>query len=240
MDSAFLVDLILKLLQALPLTLLLFVLAIALGLVLALGLTWMRVSGNPVLTRFARSYIYVFRGTPLLIQLFLIYYGLGQFAFIRQSFLWPILREPFDCAVLSLALCTAAYQAEIFRGALLAVPLQQVEAARAIGMSRLLMFRRVIAPIAIRQALPSYTTELVLMIKSTSLAGLVTIKEMTFIANDVIHKTYLTLPVFLCAALIYLALNFVISRLLGYVEHVLSPHLRVMPEAKRPQPSLVG
>jgi octopine/nopaline transport system permease protein len=240
MDSAFIIDLLLKLLQALPITLLLFILSIALGLVVALGLTWMRVSGNPMLTRFARAYIYIFRGTPLLIQLFLIYYGLGQFPFVRQSFLWPILREPFDCAVISLALCTAAYQAEIFRGALLAVPRQQVEAARAIGMSRFLMFRRIIAPIAIRQALPSYTTELVLMIKSTSLAGLVTIKEMTFIANDVIHKTYLTVPVFLCAALIYLILNFAISRLLGYVEHVLSPHLRVMPEAKRPQPSLVG
>ena len=240
MDSAFLIDLIWKLLQALPLTLLLFILAIALGLVLAIGLTWMRVGGNPILTRIARFYIYVFRGTPLLIQLFLIYYGLGQFAFVRQSFLWPVLREPFNCAVLSLALCTAAYQAEIFRGALLAVPLQQVEAARAIGMSRLLMFRRIIIPIMIRQALPSYTTEMVLMIKSTSLAGLVTLQEMTFIANDVIHRTYRTFSVFLVAAAIYLILNFLLSRVLGYVEHRLSPHLRVMPEAKRPQPALVG
>src|SRR6478752_9836011 len=128
MDTAFLLDLITRLLKALPLTLLLFILSVSLGLVLALGLTWMRVSGNPILSRFARFYVYVFRGTPLLIQLFLIYYGLGQFPFIRQSFLWPVLREPFACAVLALALCTAAYEAEIFRGALLAVPHQQVEA----------------------------------------------------------------------------------------------------------------
>ncbi len=124
-------------LAALPTTLELFVLSVAIGGVLALVLTWMRVGGNPVLDRIARAYILVFRGSPLLIQMFLVYYGLGQFRAVRLSPFWPVLRDPFSCAVISLALCTAAYTTEIFRGGLLAVPPAQIEAARACGMSGL-------------------------------------------------------------------------------------------------------
>ena len=113
---------------------------------LAMGLTWMRVSRNRVLDRVARAYVFVFRGSPLLVQLFLIYYGLGQFPEVRHSFAWPVLREPFACAVISLGLCTAAYQTEIFRGALAAVSEREVEAARACGMSGFLLFRRIILP----------------------------------------------------------------------------------------------
>jgi len=240
MDPAFVYDTFLKLLWVLPTTMALFVLSVALGFVLAIGLTAMRLSHNPVLSRIARGYIYVFRGTPLLIQMFLVYYGLGQFAVVRESFLWPFLREPFNCAVLSLALCTAAYSAEIFRGGFLAVPPQQIEAARACGMSGFLLLRRIIVPIALRQALPSYTTELVLMVKSTSLAGLVTVSEMTNVANKIIHNTYKTFTVFLIAALMYLVLNFILVRLFALVEHRLSPHLRVMPEAAKPRAVIVG
>jgi octopine/nopaline transport system permease protein len=240
MDGAFVWQTFVKLLMALPTTLALFALAIAIGFVLALGLTAMRLSPNPILSRFARTYVYVFRGTPLLIQMFLIYYGLGQFASVRASVFWPVLREPFNCAVLSLALCNAAYSAEIFRGGVLAVPLQQIEAARACGMSGLLLLRRIVAPIALRQALPSYTTELVLMVKSTSLAGLVTVSEMTDVANKIIHSTYRTFTVFLVAALIYLVLNFLMVRLLAFAEHWLSPHLRVMPDSARPKAVIVG
>ncbi|MDQ0467239.1 ABC transporter permease [Labrys wisconsinensis] len=240
MDTGFLLDTMGQLLAVLPVTLGLFVLSISAGGLLALGITWMRVSGHPVLDRLARGYIYIFRGSPLLIQMFLVYYGLGQFAFVRQSVLWPLLREPFFCATLSLALCTAAYTAEIFRGGLLAVPGQQIEAARACGMSGLLLLRRIIAPIALRQALPAYSTELVLMVKSTSLASLVTVWEVTGIAQKVIHSTYRTFEVFFCAALLYLVLNLVIVRLLGLVEHRLSPHLRAMPERARPRPGMVG
>jgi octopine/nopaline transport system permease protein len=240
MDEAFAWETLVRLLWALPTTLALFVLSIAIGCVLALGLTAMRLSGNTAWSRFARAYIYVFRGTPLLIQMFLVYYGLGQFSAVRASVLWPVLKEPFNCAVLSLALCNAAYSAEIFRGGVLAVPYQQIEAARACGMSGLLLLRRIVAPIALRQALPSYTTELILMVKSTSLAGLVTVSEMTDVANRIIHSTYRTFTVFLIAALIYLVLNFLLVRLLAFVEHRLSPHLRVMPEASKPQPVVVG
>ena len=230
MDFAFVSETMQKLFAVLPLTILLWALSITIGGMLALGLVWMRVSGQPLLEHFARGYIFVFRGSPLLVQLFLIYYGLGQFALVRESFLWPVLRDPFNCAVISLALCTAGYTAEIFRGGLLAVPAQQMEAARACGMSGFLMLRRIIAPVALRAALPAYSTELVLMMKSTSLASLVTVWEVTGISQRIIHTTYRTFEVFFCAALIYLILNFIIVRALGYLEYRLSAHQRARPE----------
>jgi octopine/nopaline transport system permease protein len=239
MDSAFLLETMSKLFAVLPLTLLLWALAISIGGLLALGLTWMRVSGRPALERIARAYIFVFRGSPLLVQMFLIYYGLGQFAFIRGSILWPLLRDPFSCAVISLALCTAGYTAEIFRGGLQAVPALQIEAARACGMSGFLILRRIIAPLALRAALPAYSTELILMMKSTSLASLVTVWEVTGIAQRIIHSTYRTFEVFFCAALIYLVLNFIIVRALGLVEYRLSAHLRARPRLQ-PQPAIAG
>ena len=226
MDFDFLAGTMRQLLAATPTTLTLFVLSVGLGLVLALLLVWMRLGANPVLSRFARGYIFVFRGSPLLIQMFLVYYGLSQFFVVRHSPLWPVLREPFACAVLSLALCTAGYSAEIFRGGLLAVPPAQIEAARACGMSGTLLLRRVVAPIALRLALPAYSTEIVLMLKSTALASLVTVWEVTGVAQRIISHTYRTTEVFVCAGAIYLALGFVILRALGALEWALAGHRR--------------
>ena len=108
MDPTFIAQTFGRLMGALPVTLTVWALSVSIGCLLAMGLTWMRVSGSKPLEAFARGYIFVFRGSPLLIQLFVIYYGLSSFAFIRASFLWPFLRDAFSCAVLSLALCTAA------------------------------------------------------------------------------------------------------------------------------------
>jgi octopine/nopaline transport system permease protein len=218
-------------LQAVPMTRLLFSLSIVSGGLLALVIVAMRVSGNPILSGFAKGYIFVFRGSPLLIQMFLIFYGLAQFSFIRYSFLWPFLREPVVCAVLSLALCTAGYTAEIFRGGIRAVSPKEVEAARSIGMSRLLLVRRIIAPIAFRHALPAYSTEIVLMMKSTALASLVTVWEVTGVAQRLISHTYRTMEVFLCAAIIYLVLNFIILQGMALLEYSLSRHRRAIPAA---------
>jgi octopine/nopaline transport system permease protein len=239
-DPAFLLNTLGQLFAALPTTLGLFVLSIALGCLLALGVTWMRVSGGRVLSRVARVYVFVFRGSPLLIQFFLIYYGLGQFPVIRHSFAWPLLRDPFFCAVVTLALCTAGYTAEIFRGGLLAVPQPQLEAARACGMSGFLLFRRIIAPIALRACLPAYSTEMVLMVKSTALASLVTVWEMTGVAQRIIAHSYRTMEVFLCAAAIYLTLNYILVRALGLLEYRLSSHQRARPELVAPQPLPAG
>jgi octopine/nopaline transport system permease protein len=240
MDIDFLTSTFLQLLAAVPTTIGLFVLSVSSGAVLAVVLAWMRVSGNFVLDRIARAYVLVFRGSPLLIQMFLVYYGMSQFGVIRRSLIWPLLRDPFSCATISLALCTAGYAAEIFRGGVLGVPGPQIEAARACGMSGFLLVRRIIAPIALRQALPAYSTEVVLMMKATALASLVTVWEVTGVAQRIISHTYRTMEVFLCAAAIYLVLNFIIVRLMGWLEYRLSPHLRAMPQHARPRPGMVG
>lgn len=234
MDIAFLSSTMVTLLKALPMTLALFALSVTTGCLLALLVVWMRVGGNRYLAAFAKGYIFVFRGSPLLIQMFLVFYGLAQFGFIRNGPLWPFLREPFVCAVLSLALCTAGYSAEIFRGGIRSVPPREIEAARSIGMSGFLLVRRIIAPVAFRYALPAYSTEVVLMMKSTSLASLVTVWEVTGVAQRLISHTYRTMEVFLCAALIYLVLNFIVLQAMALLEYSLSRHLRAAPPALKP------
>jgi octopine/nopaline transport system permease protein len=233
MDFDFLASTMVTLLKAVPLTLALFALSVSVGFLLALLIVWMRVGGNRALSTFARAYIFVFRGSPLLIQMFLVFYGLAQFDFIRSGPLWPFLREPFVCAVLSLALCTAGYSAEIFRGGIRSVSPRELEAARAIGMSGFLLVRRILAPIAFRHALPAYSTEVVLMMKSTALASLVTVWEVTGVAQRLISQTYRTMEVFLCAALIYLVLNFIVLQGMALLERSLSRHLRAAPPAPK-------
>jgi octopine/nopaline transport system permease protein len=228
-DLAFLADTMGKLLAALPVTLTLFFGSLLLGLSLSLGIVALRVSRWRLLSAPARFYILLFRGTPLLIQMFLIYYGLGQFPAVRDSLAWVVLRSPYGCAILSLALCTAGYTAEIIRGGLQSVPPGQIEAGRAAGMSRWTLLRRIIAPITLRQALPAYSTEAILLVKSTALASLVTVWDVTGVAQQIIQRTYRTMEVFLCAALIYLLLNFLIVRAIGWLEHRLTPHLRARP-----------
>ena len=184
--------------------------------------------------------MFVFRGTPLLVQIFLIYYGLGQFPEVRASFLWPFLREAFWCALLALTLNTAAYGSEIIRGGLASVPLGQVEAGKAAGMSGFLLFRRIIAPIAIRQALPAYSNEVILMVKATSLASIITLMEVTGIAQKLIAQTFRAIEIFIVAGLIYLVSNRVITRVLLFIEYRLSPHLRDAPDTSRPNPALLA
>jgi octopine/nopaline transport system permease protein len=233
MDFGFLYESSWRIVAGIPLLLQLASLSIAAGMVFALLLAWMRMSRLGPLDMTARAYVFVFRGTPLLVQIFLIYYGLGQFPEIRASFLWPFLREPYWCAVLALTLNTAAYGSEIVRGGLLSVPVGQVEAARACGMSGLLLFRRVVLPIAVRQAIPGYGNEIILMVKATSLASIITLMEVSGIAHKIIAETYRAIEVFICAGAIYLVINFLITRAIQRLEWWLSPHLRAQPETLR-------
>jgi len=168
----------------------------------------------------------VFRGTPLLVQIFLIYYGLGQFPAIRDSIAWPFLRQPYWCALLALTLNTAAYSSEIIRGGILSVPFGQIEAARACGMSRWLIFRRITVPQGLRVALPAYGNEIILMTRSTALASVITLMEVTGIASKIIAETFRTVEVFVCAGAIYLVINFAISRLIALLERRLAPQVR--------------
>jgi len=226
MDFDFISKTFVRLLAALPLTLSVWFLSVVVGGFIAAGVTWMRVSGVKLLELFARAYILVFRGTPLLIQLFVVYYGLASLTAVRASFAWGFLREAFNCAVLSLALCTAAYQAEIFRGALLAVPHGQVEAARACGMSRLLMFRRIIFPIALRHGLPAYSTEMISMVKATALVSLITLWDVLSVALKIRNDTLVTYLPLILAGAIYFAVNYIIGAGLLALERRLSPHLK--------------
>ncbi|WP_043619763.1 ABC transporter permease [Ensifer sp. ZNC0028] len=226
MDINFALETFWSLAAALPLTLELAATSIALGSVLALGLALARLSGILALDLFARIYVFLFRGTPLLVQIFLIYYGLSQFPAVRHSIFWPLLREPYWCAVLALMLNTAAYASEIIRGGLLSVPHGQVEAARACGMGRLMIFRRIVMPQALRQALPGYGNEMISMVKATSLASIITLMEITGVAAKLISESYRVIEVFVVAGLIYLAINFALTRLVALAEHRFNPQLR--------------
>lgn len=214
-----------KLLQGAALTLELVALSLLAGALLALPLALMRVSERRWLRVPAYAYIFVFRGTPLLVQIFLVYYGLGQFAGVRASALWPILREPYWCAIIAFALNTAAYTAEILRGAIQAVPVGEVEAAKAFGMSRALSLRRIILPRAFGIALPAYGNEVILMLKGSALASTITLLDLTGMARTIIARTYMPVEIFLAAGLIYLAVTFVFVQLFRLLERRLGRHL---------------
>lgn len=227
MDIAFFQEVFFRLLAGVPLTLQLAAVSLSMGFVIAVVLAITLHNAPTLVTLPLRGYVALFRGTPLLVQIFLIYYGLGQFRPALQSVgLWGFFREPYWCVILALTLNTAAYGAEILRGGLQSVPAGQIEAAQACGMSRWLMYRRIVLPLAFRQALPAYGNEIILMVKGTSLASVVTLLEVTGIAHQIISQTYRSIEVFVCAGAIYLILNFAITRALARLEYRLSPHLR--------------
>jgi len=226
MDLDFLWSSFLRLIVGIPLTLQLAFSSIGLGLVLAVLLATMLRSRVPPLRWLADGFVFVFRGSPLLVQIFLIYYGLGQFRpALDEMGIWWFFRSPYYCALLALTLNTAAYGAEIVRGGLQSVPSGQVEAARAFGMSGFTLYRRIIAPIALRQALPAYGNEIILMIKATSLVSTITLMELTGLAHKIISETFRAFEVFFVAGAIYLAINFVMTRLIALAERWIAPDL---------------
>ncbi len=160
----------------------------------------------------------MFRGTPLLVQLFLIYYGLSQLEFVRHSVLWPFLREPFWCALLAFSLNSAAYTTEVFRGGIQAVPRGLIEAAQAIGLSPLQQRCRIVFPLAFRMVLPSYANEVIGMLKASSLASTITLLEITGIARKLVAETFAPYEIFIAAGALYLGMTFLASRLFDYLE----------------------
>lgn len=200
----------------------LLVISVSFGFVLAVGLAFAMVSGGPVVRNLARGYSTVFRGTPLLIQLWLLYYGVGSLLpmvpGLRQSFLWPILREGFFFAAVSFTLNFAAYQSEVLRGALLSVPKGELEAGRSLGMSPLMLIRRIWLPRAIRTALPTIAGEIVLQLKATPLAFTVTVMDLYAVAFKVRQDTLLVYEPLLVVTLFYVALTALITRAFGVVE----------------------
>ena len=201
-----------RLLEGAWLTVQLVVLALAAGTALALPLAGMRTARRWWLKAPAYGYLFFFRGTPLLVQIFLVYYGLAQFAAVRDSFLWPILREPYWCAVIAFGLNTAAYTAEIIRGGMQAVARGELEAAWSLGLSRWQALRLIVLPRAVRQALPAYGNEVILMLKGSALASTITLLDLTGVARTIIARTYLAVELFALAGLIYLILTMLIVR----------------------------
>jgi len=208
-------------------TLLLLLISLPIGFILALLFALGRVSKITFLSRTIASYIFVIRGTPLLVQIYLIYFGLGSVKFIRESFLWYALKEPFWCGVIALTINTVAYGAEIFRGGIQSIEKSQVESGLSLGFGKFLLLRKIILPIAIRKVLPSYGNELILMVKATSLVSLTTYMEMTGIARKIMAKTFAPVEAFIAAGLLYLFLNFLMVQFVKYLEWKYNPHLRL-------------
>lgn len=211
MDITLLLTSTLTLAGGIPLTLLLTFVSLLAGLVLSVPLAFMRASSRRWFSLPVLAYTYVFRGTPLLVQLFIIYYGLGQIGIIRSSVFWILLRDPFWCCLLAFSLNGAAYTTEIFRGGIQAVPTGLIEAAQAVGMSPLQIKSRIIFPIAFRSVLPSYANEVISLVKATSLASTVTLLEITGLSRKLVSETFAPYEIFVAAGLLYLGLTFLLT-----------------------------
>lgn len=204
----------------------------AMGLIIAVPMAIARVSRSPWLNLPPRVYIFFFRGTPLLVQLFLVYYGLGQFEAVRESFLWPVLREAYWCAVITFSLHTGAYITEILRGAMQTVPVGEIEAARAVGLRSSQIYRRIILPRAIRFAIPAYGNELILMLKASALASTITLLDLTGTARTVYAKNYLPVETFLTAGAFYLVITYALTWVIKIAEDRLHPDRKPPPKVQ--------
>ncbi len=200
--------------------------SLLIGLLLAVPLAVLRTSKRLAVQAPIRAYVYFFRGTPLLVQMFIVYYGFGQFDAIKTSFLWPLLKEAWFCALFTFTLNTGAYTTEIIRGAIEATPLGEIEAAKAAGMSRLLMLRRIVLPSAFRRALPQYSNEIIFMLHGSSIASVITIVDITGAARIINSRFYSPYEAFLTAAVFYMALTFLIVFLVKRLEIRWFAHLR--------------
>lgn len=210
-----------KLAEGAQLTLELVAIAVVVGLLIAIPLGMARASRHWYVRVLPFSYIFFFRGTPLLLQLFLVYYGLAQFDAVRQGPFWPYLRDPYWCALIAMTMHTAAYIAEIIRGAIQAVPSGEVEAARSLGMSRRQTMWHIILPRAARIGLPAYSNEVILMLKASSLASTITLLELTGMARTIIARTYLPVEIFFAAGLFYLVMTFILVQVFRWIERIL-------------------
>ena len=207
-------------------TIILVSISLALGLLLAIPLAILQNYGNRTVQMPIRAFVYFFRGTPLLVQMFLIYYGFGQFDLIKESLLWPFFREAYLCALFAFTLNTSAYTTEILRGSIKATPYGEIEAAIAAGMSRFLMVRRIILPSAFRRALPAYSNEIIFMLHGSSLASVITIIDITGAARIINSRYYSPYEAFLTAAVLYMAITFLIVFLVKRLEIRWFAHLQ--------------
>ena len=207
-----------KLLSATLITIKLLSASLFFGLIIGLLFAILRINKNIFINRFAYGYSYVFRGTPLLVQIFIIYFGLAQIEYLRTSMLWVILKEPYWCAIIAFTLNTGAYTSEILRSAFQTIKPGIIEAGKSLGLPSKIIFYKIQIPIAIRQSLPAYGNEIILMMKGTSLASTVTLMDLTGVAKYIISTTFKPIEIFIVAGGIYLFMTFIIHNIIKYLE----------------------
>ena len=218
MDISLMLTSLPKLLGAAVVTLKLLSLSLFFGIFIGLLFAILRLSKNPFINKFAYGYSYLFRGTPLLVQIFIIYFGLGQVEYFRSTFLWAVFKEPYWCAIIAFALNTGAYTSEILRSAFQTIKPGIIEAGKSLGISNKIIFYKIQIPVAIRQSLPAYGNEIILMMKGTSLASTVTLMDLTGVAKYIISTTFKPIEVFIVAGGIYLFMTFLIHNIIKYLE----------------------
>lgn len=225
-DFSLIIDSVPKMLMGIGVTLELLVLSAVLGTALAVLLLLMRISNRWYLAWPSIAYIYIFRGTPILVQIFIIYYGFPQFEFIRDSIFWPILREPYGCAVVALTLNNGAYVSEIFRGGVNGVNRGLLEAGAALGLSVRHRFMYITTPIAIRLSIPAYSNDVVSLMKATALASTITLLDMMGIARNLVAETFAPYEIFMSLAAIYLVMTWFFQKGFGLFERRMSRYVR--------------
>ena len=218
MDIELMINSFPKLLSAAVITLKLLSVSLIIGLFIGLFFAILRLNKNIFINKFAYGYSYIFRGTPLLVQIFIIYFGLGQIEYLRTTILWVILKEPYWCAIIAFALNTGAYTSEILRSAFQTIKPGIIEAGKSLGISNKVIFYKIQIPIAIRQSLPAYGNEIILMMKGTSLASTVTIMDLTGVAKYIISTTFKPIEVFIVAGGIYLFMTFIFHNVIKFLE----------------------
>ena len=218
MDIELMINSFPKLLNATLITLKLLSVSLILGLFIGLGFAILRMNNNKFINKFAYGYSYIFRGTPLLVQIFIIYFGLGQIEYLRTTFLWVVLKEPYWCAIIAFSLNTGAYTSEILRSAFQTIKPGYLEAGRSLGIPSKIIFTKIQIPIAIKQSLPAYGNEIILMLKGTSLASTVTLMDLTGVAKYIISTTFKPVEVFIVAGGIYLFITFIIHNVIKFLE----------------------
>lgn len=215
-------------LQGMLNTVALVLIALGFGAVIALPMAIARWQGTPVVSSLVGAFVYMFRGTPMLVQAYLIYYGLAQFEAVRDSIFWTVLREPWWCAAIAFAINSAAYQVEIYRGGLDAVPKGEIEAAVAIGMSPANALRHIILPSALRRCLPMIANESLFLLHGSAIASMLTVIDILGAGRKLNAQYYLAYEGFLAATLIYMVLVWGITRILALVERRAMRHLQLV------------
>ncbi|MBB5515271.1 arginine/ornithine transport system permease protein [Rubricella aquisinus] len=200
-------------------------LALLIGFCIAIPFGIIRANKVPVWSQLINAYVYAFRGTPLLVQLFLIYFGLAQFDFVRESWAWVFLRDAWWCALIAFALNSGAYATEIIRGAVATTPKGEIEGARALGLSRWQVYALVLLPSALRRALPQYGNEVVFMLHGSAVASIITIQDILGAGRTLNARYYVAYEGFLTAALLYMAITFLLVMIFRQLERRYLRHL---------------